>query len=102
MSVNHSININPKKTKHLGPIFHTIDYDFDSKEMTLGNRKFKLNQDDIQDLIYQCNERWLKGENFVVLNGFQVDVTLKELERINETCENIKRVNWQRYRFFGK
>lgn len=102
MSVNLSLGINPKKTKHLGPIFHTIDFDFETKELTLGNQKFKIRQDDVQELIYQCNERWLKNEKVIQINGYEVPVTKYEIERINETCEAIKRIAHQRYRFMGR
>ncbi len=102
MSVNHSIGINPAKTKHLGKNFHTIDFDFDSQQLTIGNQKFKLKPDDIQNLIYECNERWLKNEKTIIINGYEVPVTKYEIERINETCETIKRISHQRYRFFGK
>lgn len=102
MSVNLTVAINPKKTKHLGPIYHTIDFDFDSGKLILGDRQFKLKQDDVQELIYQCNERWLRGENKIEINGYEVNVTKKEIERISETCENIKRIAYQRFRFFGR
>ncbi len=102
MSVNLSIGIDPKKTKHLGQNFHTIDFDFDTRLLTVGNQKFKLNPDDIQNLIYECNERWLKNEKTITINGYEIPVTKYEIERINETCETIKRVSHQRYRFFGK
>jgi len=102
MSVNLTIGINPKKTKHLGPLFHTIDFDFESGKLTLGSQKFRLKPDDVQELIYQCNERWLRGENKIEINGYEVEVTKKEIERISETCENIKRISHQRFRFFGR
>lgn len=102
MSVNLSLGINPEKTKSFGPLFHTIDYDFDSKIFSIGKQKIKLGLEQIQDLIYECNDRFLRNEKKVTINGLEFDVTKDELHRIFETCENIKRIAYQRYRFFGK
>lgn len=101
MSVNLRTAINEKKTKHLGPLFHTIDYDFDERRFMIGDKKIKFYPDDAQNLIYQCNDKYLRNENRIEINGFEFEVTKKELERIFETCENIKRIKYQRYRFFG-
>lgn len=102
MSVNLSLGINPKKTAHLGPIFHTIDFDCETKELSIGNQKLRIKMDLVQDLIYQFNERWLKNETVVDINGHIVTVTKHEIARLIETFENVKRTNYQRYRFFGK
>lgn len=102
MSVNLSLGINPEKTKTFGPLFHTIDYDFDSKIFSIGKQKIKLGLEQIQDLIYECNDRYLRNESMVTIAGYEIEVTKHELQRIFETCENIKRTAYQRYRFFGK
>lgn len=97
MSVNLSAAICPKTTKSFGPLFHTIDYFHDTQMFTIGNKEVRMNQEDLEHLYQKASEAKLK-ETKLQLGKFIFELTKKELERIQETCENAKRIGFMRYR----
>lgn len=71
MSVNHRFGIDQKKTKRLGKIFHTID--------------FESNPDYSNSNYLEKSKHAACGTFFI--DGKQFDVTIHELSRICETAE---------------
>lgn len=83
MSVNLRHGIDEEKTKHLGPIFNSIDFDVINppNKTTLERRGNQT----------QAGTFHIGGKTF--------NLTIGELERIVETLNIAKTVFWQRYRF---
>lgn len=82
MSVNHSYGINQEKVKHFGKLFGSIDFEVAStSKRILESRQENATAGTLQ------------------IGGKEFQVTLAELDRIIETCQNAKMVFFQKYRF---
>lgn len=93
MSINMSAAINPKKTKHLGEYFNTIDFETISEGknigmLLIGNNKFKLNIPTLKDMLYEF--KFMSANNRppeIRLMGYEFQFTNAEINRIYETLQ---------------
>lgn len=87
-SINQKSAINTEKTKHLGKLFHTIDFVVTEDASSEGIRNLYKNQ--------------IVG-NFEIGNS-SFKLTLGELERIHETSQNAIDVFFKKYQLglYGK
>lgn len=91
MSVNLSVGIDPRKTKHLGQYFHTIDFHFDSYRMgylTIGAATFKMTYSDLEEI---CGRQEFN-------KYIDFELTKHEKLRIVETCQLARDTAIQKYR----
>ena len=82
MSVNLRFGIDPDKTRHLGNLFGSIDFEVSSTS---------------KGLLESRGENATAGK--FLIGGKEFQVTLAELDRIVETCQTAKSVFFQKYRF---
>lgn len=82
MSINSRFAMDPQKTKHLGPIFHTIDFEMNSyfsKEMYLEHTGIHKNR---------------KVGTFFI-DGIERSVTMRDLKRIVEDLKPSEDSVWR-------
>lgn len=82
MSVNLRYGINQEKTKHLGRLFGSIDFEVASTS---------------KPVLESRGENATAGT--LLIGGKEFQVTLAELDRIVETCQTAKTVFFQKFRF---
>lgn len=100
--INNALSINPNKTKHLGPLFHTIDFKchkhskafmeqtgdtFSAGALWVGGRQYGVTY---KQLLYSIETHDISYLGLPT-------ITAKESDRIIETFEQAKRVFWQKY-----
>ncbi len=101
MSVNLSAALPVQKSKFKA-LIPTIDYYFESKILTIGNRKIQIDptgfDDIISALLVEFNHR--TTDNYKInLKGSEFDLYRPELEYLIDTFERAKRIRTQKYRF---
>lgn len=81
MSVNLKGAIDPKKTKHLGPLFPTIDFKVNSTNKSILESRRKNTP-----------------AGTLEIGGREYTLTIGELDHLIETCQLAKQVFFQKYR----
>ena len=75
MGVNFSFGINPNNTKHLGKLFHTIDYETIDNQgyLTIGKSRFKLNQADLKEMHFNHKPGQFKKSDVYTFKGIELN-----------------------------
>lgn len=82
MSVNLRYSQDERKTKHLGPLFNTIDFEVDSSNKALLETRQKNT-----------------SAGKLLIGGKEFKLTIGELDHLIETCQVAKQAFFQKYRF---
>jgi len=88
MSVNLNYAINPKKTQHFGPLFHTIEYvDLNGKgKLTIGKNTFMISSKELKELYFENKPSGINTKlNYEWKDG--IELTGPEYLRLAETIE---------------
>lgn len=74
--------MNPNKTKHLGELFHTIDYYSEAALLTIGGHRFKMNESSLTNF-----QKYLKNAEDTNVNIYNqtFQLTTHEFKHLKET-----------------
>jgi len=82
MSVNLKYGQDPKKTRHLGSLFNTIDFEVASSNKAISETGKKNTP-----------------AGTLQIGGKEFNLTIGELDHLIETCQLAKNTFFQKYRF---
>lgn len=87
MGVNFSFGINPNNTKHLGKLFHTIDYETENGQgyLIIDKSRFKINQSELKELHFNNRPGQFKKSEIYMFKG--IELNGNEYGRL---CETLK------------